>query len=201
VRLLRSSLADLAGHGPLQLVDVGSGSGAGGIFAARLLGPATRLVLADSNGEALALTAVNAMLNDIPSSQTVLSDVLSGVEDTPDVAIANAPYLIDDGTRLYRHGGGALGISLAVRIAEEALARLAPGGRLVLYSGAPIIAARDPFFESLCPLLHRYAREFSYEEIDPDVFGEELESAPYDQADRIAVVLLTVEAPKKEVAS
>lgn len=191
VRLLRSSLADLAGHGPLQLVDVGSGSGAGGIFAARLLGPATRLVLADSNGEALALTAVNAMLNDIPSSQTVLSDVLSGVEDTPDVAIANAPYLIDDGTRLYRHGGGALGISLAVRIAEEALARLAPGGRLVLYSGAPIIAARDPFFESLCPLLHRYAREFSYEEIDPDVFGEELDRSAYAEADRIAVVGLT----------
>jgi len=191
VRLLRSSLADLAGHGPLKLVDVGSGSGAGGIFAARLLGPATRLVLADSNGEALALSAVNAMLNDIPSSQTVLSDVLSGVEDTPDVAIANAPYLIDDGTRLYRHGGGALGISLAVRIAEEALARLAPGGRLVLYSGAPIIAARDPFFESLCPLLHRYAREFSYEEIDPDVFGEELDRSAYAEADRIAVVGLT----------
>jgi hypothetical protein len=78
-----------------------------------------------------------------------------------------------------------------VRIAEEALARLAPGGRLVLYSGAPIIAARDPFFESLCPLLHRYAREFSYEEIDPDVFGEELDRSAYAEADRIAVVGLT----------
>lgn len=83
-------------------------------------GPATKLVLADSNGEALGLGAVNAMLNDIPSSQTVLSDVLCGVEDAPDVVIANAPYLIDDGTRLYRH---------------------------VLYSGTPIIAGRDPFFE------------------------------------------------------
>jgi methylase of polypeptide subunit release factors len=191
VRLLRSSLGDLAGHGPLKLVDVGSGSGAGGIFAARLLGPTTRLVLADSNGEALGLGAVNAMLNDIPSSQAALSDVLNGVEDTPDVVIANAPYLIDDGTRLYRHGGGELGISVALRIAEEALARLVSGGRLVLYSGTPIIAGRDPFFESLRPLLQRYARQFSYEEIDPDVFGEELDRSAYAEADRIAVVGLT----------
>jgi hypothetical protein len=35
---------------------------------------------------------------------------------------------------------------------------------------------------------------FTYEELDPDVFGEELESAPYDQADRIAVVGITIEA-------
>jgi hypothetical protein len=45
--------------------------------------------------------------------------------------------------------------------------------------------------ESLCPLLHRYAREFSYEEIDPDVFGEELDRSAYAEADRIAVVGLT----------
>lgn len=191
VRLLRSSLADLARHAPLKLVDVGCGSGAGGIFAARLLGPATKLVLADSNGEALGLGAVNAMLNDIPSSQTVLSDVLCGVEDAPDVVIANAPYLIDDGTRLYRHGGGELGISLALRIADEALCRLVSGGRLVLYSGTPIIAGRDPFFESLRSLLQRHTRQFSYEEIDADVFGEELDRSAYAEADRIAVVGLT----------
>jgi hypothetical protein len=35
---------------------------------------------------------------------------------------------------------------------------------------------------------------FTYEELDPDVFGEELENAPYDQADRIAVVGVTIEA-------
>jgi hypothetical protein len=36
---------------------------------------------------------------------------------------------------------------------------------------------------------------WSYEEIDPDVFGEELEVAPYDRADRIAVVAATIERP------
>jgi hypothetical protein len=34
---------------------------------------------------------------------------------------------------------------------------------------------------------------FSYEEIDPDVFGEELEHPPYDRVDRIAVVVATID--------
>ncbi len=191
VRLLGSALGDLAGHGALKLVDVGTGSGAGGIFAARLLGPATRLVLADSNREALALAAINAVLNDVPSPEMILSDVLSGVGGAPDIIVANAPYLVDDGTRLHPHGGGELGISLAFRIAEEALARLAPGGRLVLYAGTPIIAGGDPLFQSLRPMLERNASEFGYEEIDADVFGEELDRSAYAEADRIAVVGLS----------
>jgi methylase of polypeptide subunit release factors len=191
VRLLRVSLADLAGRGSLKLVDVGCGSGAGGIFAARLLGPATRLVFADSNQQALDLAASNAVLNDVPLSETVVSEILSGVEGSPDVIVANAPYLVDDGTRLHPHGEGELGISVALRIAEEALAGLAQGGRMVLYGGTPIIEGRDPLLQSLQPLLERDASAFSYEEIDADVFGEELDRSSYAQADRIAVVGLT----------
>jgi hypothetical protein len=33
----------------------------------------------------------------------------------------------------------------------------------------------------------------AYTEIDPDVFGEELDRPPYDRADRIAVVGVTVD--------
>jgi methylase of polypeptide subunit release factors len=191
VRLLRASLADLAGRGSLRLVDAGCGSGAGGIFAGRLLGLSTRVVLADGNREALALAAINAVLNDIPLPEMVLGDVLSGVEGTPDVILANVPYLVDDGTRLHSHGGGELGIATALRVAEEALARLVPGGRLVLYAGTPIIAGADPLSQSLRPLLERTASKFSYEEIDVDVFGEELDRGAYAEADRIAVVGLT----------
>ncbi|MGE5261491.1 MAG: methyltransferase [Actinomycetota bacterium] len=191
VRLLRVSLADLAGRGPVKLVDISCSSGAGGIFAARLLGPATRLVLADSNQHALDLAASNAVLNDVPLSETVVSEILSGVEGSPDVIVANAPYLVDDGTRLHPPGGGELGISVALRIAEEALARLAPGGRMVLYGGTPIVEGRDPLLQLLRPLLERDASAFSYEEIDADVFGEELDRSSYAQADRIAVVGLT----------
>jgi methylase of polypeptide subunit release factors len=70
-----------------------------------------------------------------------MSDVLSGGGNAPDIIVANAPYLVDDGTRLHAHGEGEFGISLALRIAKEALARLAPGGRLVLYAGTPIVAS------------------------------------------------------------
>jgi hypothetical protein len=58
----------------------------------------------------------------------------------------------------------------------------------VLYTGTPIIAGIDPFFEFLEPLLQLHCSQFVYEEIDPDVFGEELEGRPYVGVDRIAAV-------------
>jgi release factor glutamine methyltransferase len=191
VRLLRASLADMSARGPLRLIDIGSGSGAGGIVAARMLGGRTELVLADINSQALAFSAINAVLNDLPSAKTVFSDVLEEIEGSADIIIANPPYLVDEDRRVYRHGGGELGISLALRIAEQSLARLAPGGRLILYSGTPIIGGADPFFESLRPLLQLHASQFVYEEIDPDVFGEELDRPALASADRIAAVGLT----------
>ena len=72
------------------------------------------------------------------------------------------------------------------------MARLDPGGRLIVYTCTPIIHGADPFFDSVRPLLQLHARQFVYEEIDPDVFGEELRLPAYLQADRIAAVGLTV---------
>jgi hypothetical protein len=43
----------------------------------------------------------------------------------------------------------------------------------------------------LQPSLQLYASRFVYEEIDPDVFGEELDRPAYATADRIAAVGLT----------
>ena len=162
-----------------------------GIFAARLLGQRAELLLADINRKALTFSAANAMLNDLPDAKAVFSDVLAGIEGEADVIMANPPYLIDDARRLYRHGGGELGISLALRIAEEGLSRLRAGGRLILYTGTPILGGADPLFESLQPSLQLYASRFVYEEIDPDVFGEELDRPAYATADRIAAVGLT----------
>jgi methylase of polypeptide subunit release factors len=191
-RLLRTALMHMPSNRPLRLIDVGSGSGAGGIYAARSLLRTTELILADINLKALEFSAVNAALNDLPSAQTSFSDVLDGVEGEIDLIIANPPYLVDEERRLYRHGGGELGIALAQRIVEQGLARLKPGGRLILYTGTPIIAGVDPFFESVRPALQPPGLKFVYEEIDPDVFGEELDRQAYAHADRIAVVGLTV---------
>ena len=192
VRLLRASLADLESRKALRLIDIGAGSGAGGIFAARLLGGRTELLLTDINRKALAFSVVNATLNNLPAAKTILSDVLGGIEGGADVIVANPPYLVDDDRRLYRHGGGELGIALAKRIVEESMAKLAPGGRLIFYSGTPIIEGTDLFLKSLQPILKLYASHFVYQEIDPDVFGEELDRPAYAHADRIAAVGLTV---------
>lgn len=191
-RLLRSSLMHVSANRTLKLVDIGSGSGAGGIYAARLLPSATQLILADINRKALEFSDVNVALNDLPAAQTVFSNVLDGVEGEIDLIIANPPYLVDEARRLYRDGGGEFGIALALRIVEQGLARLRTGGRLILYTGTPINGGVDPFFESVRLLVQLPGLQFVYEEIDPDVFGEELDRHAYAHADRIAVVGLTV---------
>jgi hypothetical protein len=71
------------------------------------------------------------------------------------------------------------------------MAKLAPGGRLIFYSGTPIIEGTDLFLKSLQPILKLYASHFVYVEIDPDVFGEELDRQAYANADRIAAIGLT----------
>jgi SAM-dependent methyltransferase len=197
-RLLKASLAELPSRTRARIVDVGSGSGAGGIYAARLLANRVDVVLADINPRALAFSAVNTAINEVPSVRIVLSDVLDGIDDEIDVVIANPPYLVDEERRLYRHGGGELGIALSLRILEQSLGRVVPGGRVILYTGTPVIHGIDVFFESAEPLLKLHAGQFRYEEIDPDVFGEELETTAYAHADRIAVVGLVADKRKTE---
>jgi methylase of polypeptide subunit release factors len=126
--------------------------------------------------------------------RTVLSDVFDGINEGGDLIISNPPYLVDRSARLYRHGGGEFGFDLSLRIVNDSIDRLYSGGRFFLYTGTPIIDGCDRFFEALRPQLETRRCEYSYEEIDPDVFGEELDSAPYDRVDRIAVVALIIQA-------
>ena len=89
-------------------------------------------------------------------------------------------------------GFDTLGLALSVRIGQEALARLAPGGRLLLYTGVAIVGGVDAFLIDMQPLLTDARFKWSYTEIDPDVFGEELEQPAYAHVERIAAVGLTV---------
>jgi hypothetical protein len=79
-----------------------------------------------------------------------------------------------------------------VRIVEQALTRLAPGGSLVLYTGAPWVDGVDLFLEHARSLADKPGFSWSYREVDPDVFGEELETDNYSRAERIAAVVLEV---------
>jgi methylase of polypeptide subunit release factors len=123
----------------------------------------------------------------------VESDVLTGVLEPADFIISNPPYLVDAKQRTYRNGGGDWGCDLSRRILEESTEKLERGGKLLLYSGTPIVNGTDVLLQTLRPILASRTTAFRYEEVDPDVFGEELEQAPYGTADRLAVVTLTLE--------
>ena len=116
---------------------------------------------------------------------------MSGVVDA---VIANPPFLVDSLARAYRHGGGSRGLDLSLRIVGDALTRLRPGGTLALYSAAPVVGGRDLLLASLTPLLEARAASWEYGEIDPDIFGEELEGPAYRDVERIAAVGLVATA-------
>ena len=179
----------------MRVLDVGAGSGAGGLHAAASLRHVSpQITLTDINEHALRFCRINAALNDVEPVDIMESDLYANVSGRFDLIVANPPYLVDPLARLYRHGGGALGAALSERIAIQGIERLAPGGSLLLYTGSAIVDGVDALHETLRERLSGHAVRFSYEEIDPDVFGEELESAPYDAADRIAVVAAIIEA-------
>lgn len=185
-RLLRQHV-----DGAERVVDIGCGSGAGGLC---LHDRVKHITLADINPQALNYAGINASLAGISDRvETIYSDVLASVENEFDLVVSNPPYLVDDTERAYRHGGDLLGAELSVRIARESLQRLAPGGKLVLYTATAIVDGIDTFWQAVEPLINEKEHKVFYEEIDPDVFGEELDRNVYSQTDRLAVIGLVVQ--------
>lgn len=109
-----------------RAVDIGCGAGVGALVIARARHDAQVLAV-DINPRALRMTAVNAELAGLGNVTAYHSDVLASVEGDFDLIVANPPYMNDDRQRAYRHGGGALGEQLSVRIVSESLGRLALG--------------------------------------------------------------------------
>lgn len=172
-------------------VDIGCGSGAGAILIAKARHDAQVLAL-DINPTALRFTAVNAALAETENVSIWHSDLLDSASGEFDLIVANPPYMQDSQQRAYRHGGERLGSELSVRIVDQAMQRLTVGGSLVLYTGSPWVEGVDLFLEHAHPLINRAGYSWSYREVDPDVFGEELETDIYSRAERIAAVVLTV---------
>jgi len=195
--LIESELAHSALPPGARILDVGCGSGVGGIVAALRTGATgASLVLTDINAVAVAYATANAAAAGLHDVQCLQGDLFAPAIGNFDLILANPPYLVDRAARAYRHGGGALGAALSERIVAEGLPRLAPGGRLVLYTGAPIVAGVDPFRVAAQQLLAPRGWPFVYREIDPDVFGEELGEPAYAQVERIAAVALVVARPR-----
>lgn len=173
------------------LVDIGTGAGAGAIAAAHCCGEVD-IVMTDINPAALRLARVNAQAAGV-AARFVEGEDLSGIAGELDLVLANPPYIIDPAGRAYRDGGDMHGAGVALAMAREAVPRLAQGGRFLLYTGSAIVGGEDRLHERLTQLAESEGCRLRYEEIDPDVFGEELETAAYSDVERIALVTAVIE--------
>jgi SAM-dependent methyltransferase len=194
-RLIQAELHRRPVSPSARIVDVGCGAGPGGLVAAAVA-QSPQLTLADINPRALQFAAANSLLADLPV-RLVQGDLYEPLSGEFDLIVANPPYLNDAAARTYRHGGGSFGEALSHRIVREGMPRLRLGGRLVLYTGAAINGAHDPVLGPLRADLDASGLRWSYAELDPDVFGEELALPGYEQVERIAAVALVVERPSR----
>ena len=174
---------------PARVVDIGCGAGPGAVQIARRF-PDADVFAADINPASLALTTINAGLAGARNVTPVTSNLLDGIDGEFDLIVSNPPYMLDPDERAYRSGGGPRGAGLSLEIVKAALARLRPGGSLLLYTGVAISADQDDFQAAIAPLLDAACQAWSYEELDPDVFGEDLATPAYADVERIAAVWL-----------
>lgn len=179
--------SELAGSEDVRrLVDIGAGAGVGGIMASPLL-PGARISLIDTNPKALRIAGVNARHARL-DVELVEGEGIDAAAGPVDLVIANPPYMIDESDRTYRDGGDMHGAALSLDWSLASACRLEPGGRMLLYTGVAIVDGRDALRERLERELPGLGCSLRYREIDPDVFGEELEKPAYADVDRIAVV-------------
>ncbi|HLL59815.1 MAG TPA: methyltransferase, partial [Allosphingosinicella sp.] len=146
-----------------------------------------RLTLLDINAGALQIASVNARHSGL-EVELVEGDSIADVSGLVDLAIANPPYIMDESDRAYRDGGGMHGAQMSLDWALAAAQRLEPGGRMLLYTGVAIVEGRDALREALERQLPPLGCSLRYREIDPDIFGEELEKPAYSDVERIAAV-------------
>lgn len=175
------------------ILDVGGGAGVGAITAARL-GPDARVSLSDVNPFALRLARINAAHAGV-RIEVREADGLQGAPQGLAAVLANPPYMADS-EQTYRDGGDEHGAELSLDWAKAGLAKLAPGGRVLLYTGSAIQAGgADRLKAALSNLSLESGAELNYRELDPDVFGEELERPQYADVERIAVVGAVLRKP------
>ena len=98
-RALRHAMAGIEVRAPFTIIDIGCGSGAGGLLAALQLMAAGRdadVILSDINPKALRYASINARAQrHRRTCGPSLSDVFDQINDAGDLIISNPPYLVD----------------------------------------------------------------------------------------------------------
>lgn len=187
VRLIEAELAD---DEPVsQAIDIGVGAGAGALAVAAMR-PKAQVWGSDVNPAALRLFSLNARASGA-KIKAVHGSGLSAVTGMFDLIVANPPFIAGRGGRVYRDGGDLHGARLALDWVEEALPRLTLGGRLILYTGSPVVEGRDLVREGVNARLTP-GLTMTHQEIDPDIFGSMLQGPAYRSVERIAAVGVVV---------
>ena len=191
-RFVRFLETELAGAPESRhLVDIGAGAGVGAIAAADLL-PNARLTLTDINPLALRYAGINARHAGL-EVELVEGDGIDPVIGPFDLAVTNPPFILDAQQRTYRHGGDRHGSALSLLWALAAAGTVAPGGRVLLYSGSAIVDGVDQLEAALRKRLPDLGCSLRYAELDPDIFGEQLDEPGYEDVERIAAVGAVIE--------
>jgi tRNA1(Val) A37 N6-methylase TrmN6 len=184
----------LANLGPVpvgaRILDYGTGAGVGGIVAARHV-PGAVLTLADRNPKALFLATINAEHAGVIATPVEV-DSPAALKDRFDLLVTHPPFMMDNEGRAYRDGGELYGAALSLDWVVKGIERLSPGGSLVLHTGVSIVDGVDVLREKLRDALPSVGLATAYRELDPDIFGDELEKPAYREVDRIAAVGLIV---------
>jgi hypothetical protein len=175
---------------PVRILDYGAGAGVGGIVAASHHGQA-RLTLADINPKALAFASINAAYAGVKYAAVSVEEP-GALDQSFDLIVMHPPFMIDPGLRAYRDGGDLYGGRLSVDWALAGASKLALGGRLVMHTGASIIGGKDMVQEALSKIASSQDLSLDYRLLDPDIFGEELDTPVYAEVDRIAAVGLCI---------
>jgi methylase of polypeptide subunit release factors len=168
---------------PEWIVDMGAGSGAGGVAAAKCV-PAARLSLVDINPVAAQFARINCASAGVEAEVEVSATLPMDC----DLVIANPPYMADGAHRTYRDGGGLYGGELACQWVQQAMSALRPAGTLLLYTGAAVVEGEVPLLQRIRSICGAAEAELRVYEIDPDVFGEELEKPEYQDVERICLL-------------
>jgi len=124
-----------------DVLDLGCGSGALGVVAARLSGTG-RITMVDADSEAVRSAERSATAAGLPNVQAVTSDIANAVRDDRfDVVVSNPPF----------HVGKATALNVPLQFMRDAFNVLRPGGRLLLVANRtlPYEAALTDLFGNM----------------------------------------------------